>query len=172
MFLKIIVHILSPMVRNSDKITYFFARQNHIYIRSLTFAPNQPDVCMRSEFSGHKHLASSPSMTDHRGAISSLRQLGWPFVVRSSSSKLYLVNSCMSSSQFFSGTPIFSRPRLPLFEIMLCRVIWPNQESFRRFTVDNKDSCFPVRNPLAVSRIRSFCVRCRKWRGVSCSTHN
>ena len=25
-----------------------------------------------------------------------------------------------------------------LFEMVLCRVTWPNQEDFRRFTVDNK----------------------------------
>ena len=34
--------------------------------------------------------------------------------------------------------------RVMLCRVMLCRVMWPNQESFHRFTVD-KDSCFPSR---------------------------
>ena len=34
-----------------------------------------------------------------------------------------------------------------VFATVLCRMMWPNQESLRRFTVANKGSCLPG-NPL------------------------
>ena len=35
------------------------------------------------------------------------------------------------------------------FEMLLWWVMWPNQESLYCFTIDNKGSCFPARNPPA-----------------------
>ena len=38
-------------------------------------------------------------------------------------------------------------PCVTVFAMVLCRVMWPNQESLHRFTVANKGSCFPAKEP-------------------------
>ena len=49
-----------------------------------------------------------------------------------------------------------------VFAMVLCRVMWPNQDSLRRFTVANRGSCFPARSPLVVSHSHLSCVRYAK----------
>ena len=44
------------------------------------------------------------------------------------------------------------------FAMVLCRVMWPNQESLRCFTIANKGFCFPARE--STGCLTYSCVSC------------
>ena len=105
----------------------------------------------------------------------SLRQRCLSSAVYSIFGRFRCVHSCLYFIYpvFPLANPLLLLSRVPcrmVFEMVVCRVIWPSQENYRRFTVDNKAVAFQQGNPLAVSHIRSFCARCKTCGGTSWST--
>ena len=100
-----------------------------------------------------------------------LRQLYLSSAVRSRVGMFCLVCPCILSNQFFLSWPSLLLPSrvhsIVVYELVLCWMMRPNQESFRRFIFDKKFLAFQQGNPLAVLRIRSFYFRCGKCGGIA-----
>ena len=80
----------------------------------------------------------------HDSISTVLRQRCLSSVVRNRVSKVSLIDSCVLSSQFFLWRSRLLLPNSVAIEMVLCRTMWPYQESCHQFNKTLKLSCWLV----------------------------